>query len=114
MTDIYVLHKLTIDDPGLALFAALAQKIPGLSRHQARLAIAAGLVSVQGKVEREAKLELPPHARIEVDLRHGVRKPYLAKVNDAPALSDKPFTILHQDSSLVIVDKAAGILSAPT
>jgi 23S rRNA pseudouridine1911/1915/1917 synthase len=114
MADIYVLHRLTIADAGAPLFAAIAAAIPGLSRHQARLAVAAGLVKVQGQVERGAKTELPAHARVEVDLRHGVRSAYLAKVHDAPAPQDKPFTILHQDNALVIVDKAAGVLSAPS
>src|SRR5947208_14921 len=102
MTDLYVLHHLTIDDPGLPLFAALAPKLPGLSRHKARQAIMAGLVSVQGQVTRDAKLALPARARIDVDLRHGVRKPFLAKVHDAPGPGDRPFTILHQDEALVI------------
>jgi 23S rRNA pseudouridine1911/1915/1917 synthase len=114
MADIYTLHKLSIDDPGAPLFAAIATAIPGLSRHQARLAVAAGLVKVQGQVERGAKVELPAKARVEVDLRHGVRKPFLAKVHKAPAPNDKPFTILHQDDALVIVDKVAGVLSAPS
>ncbi len=114
MTELYSLHRLTIDDAGQQLFAALATAIPGLSRHQARQAVSAGLVTVRGARVLEPKSPLPAKARVECDLRHGIKKPFLAKVHAEIAPAEKPFTILHEDSSLVIVDKAAGVLSAPS
>jgi 23S rRNA pseudouridine1911/1915/1917 synthase len=114
MTDLHTLHRLTIDDPGRELFAALAERISGLSRHQARLAVAAGLVTVQGKPVREPKTTLPERARVEVDLRHGIRKPFLARRHAEHAPDERPFSILHHDDALVIVDKAAGVASAPS
>ena len=41
MPELYSLHRLTINAPGEALFAALSVAIPGLSRHQARQAVSA-------------------------------------------------------------------------
>ena len=114
MPELYSLHRLNLDDAGQPLFAALAAAIPGLSRHQARQAVSAGLVTVQGARVLEPKAPLPAHARIECDLRHGIKKPFLAKVHAEVAPTEKPFLILHEDSSLVVVDKAAGVISAPS
>src|SRR5690349_1820335 len=109
MTELYALHRFTAESPGGHLFATLAERVAGLSRRQAREAIAAGLVRVDGAVEREAKAALPARAvAIEVDLRHGIRRIRVAQRHaggDVQATA-KPFTILHEDHELVVVDKA--------
>jgi 23S rRNA pseudouridine1911/1915/1917 synthase len=113
MPELYSLHRLTIAEPGAHLFAALSAAIPGLSRHQARQAVSAGLVTVGGARVLEPKFVLPASAQVTCDLRHGIKKAFLAKVHAEVAPTEKPFTILYEDTSLVIVDKAAGIVSAP-
>jgi 23S rRNA pseudouridine1911/1915/1917 synthase len=112
MAELYVLHRLTVREGG-ELFAVLARDIPGLSKSQARMAIAGGLVSVDGQVVNVAKQALTSGAQVQCDLRHGIQAAYHARKHGAPAPQEKPFTILHQDSYLIVVDKIAGINSAP-
>ncbi|MBA3684551.1 MAG: RluA family pseudouridine synthase [Planctomycetes bacterium] len=116
MTELYSLHRVTLTAAGEPLFAALAAAIPGMSRHLAREAVMAGLVSIAGKVIAEPKHPLPDAAvNVACDLSHGVRKTLLAQKHGAGAEAiAKPFTILHEDSDIIVVDKAAGVLSAPT
>ncbi len=116
MPDLFVLHKLSLERPGEPLFAALAEAIPGLSRHQARQAVMGGLVSVDGSPMLEAKHPLGDQAKVVVDLRHGIKSAvnHRLKEGTSTAGQSKPFTILFRDRQVVVVDKAAGILSAPT
>ena len=111
--ELYTLHRLTIALPGAALFAGLAASIPGLSRHQARLAIAAGLVRVDGAPAMMPMATLGEKAAVEVDLRHGIRKAVLARKHQEPAPTERPFNILYEDEQIVVVDKTAGVVSAP-
>jgi 23S rRNA pseudouridine1911/1915/1917 synthase len=114
MAELYSLHRLTIAAEGEALFAALANAIPGLSRHKARLAISAGLVKVGGTTVIEPKHPLGAASKVECDLRHGIKAAFRAKVHANVAPSAKPFEIIYQDTQVVVVDKAAGVVSAPT
>ncbi len=109
-----ILHQLVLDDAGQPLFAAIAAAIPGMSRHQARMAVMGGLVRVEGTVIGRPTEILAGRTKVEVDLRHGVRRPFVARRHHQPGPQERPFTILHQDHQLVVVDKAAGILSAPS
>lgn len=116
MPELYSLHRLTLNAPGEPLFAALAVAVPELSRRQTRQAIIAGLV----KLGTATVLE-PNHPvgkgpqRCELDLRHGIKSALHARIHDgaATAVIATPFTILFSDSSLLVVDKAAGVLSSP-
>ncbi len=116
MPELYSLHRVTLQAAGEPLFAALAAAIPGMSRHLAREAIMAGLVTIAGKVIAEPKHPLPATpVNVACDLGHGVRKTLLAQKHGGGAeTTGKAFTILHQDADIVVVDKAAGVLSAPT
>ena len=114
MADLYSLHRLTIAAPGEALFSALATAIPELSRHKARLAITAGLVKVNGGQVLEPKHELGETSKVECDLRHGIKAAFKARVYEHLPPTAKPFDIVYQDSQVVVVDKAAGLVSAPT
>jgi 23S rRNA pseudouridine1911/1915/1917 synthase len=114
MADLYSLHRLTIAAQGEPLFSALATAIPGLSRHKARLAISAGLVKVAGATVVEPKYELSAASKVECDLRHGIKSAFKARVFENLAPTAKPFDIVYQDSLVVVVDKAAGVVSAPT
>ena len=112
--DLLKLHRLTLEAPGEALFAALAAHVPGLSRHQARRAVVAGLASLAGTPVLEPKHPLPERAVVELDLRHGIDRAYNARLYEGSAApGGQPFTILYQDSRLVVVDKAVGIMSSP-
>jgi 23S rRNA pseudouridine1911/1915/1917 synthase len=114
MPELYSLHRLSISAPGEALFAALSTALPGLSRHLARQAVTAGLVKVDGAAVLQPKHLLGEGAtRIECDLRHGIKAPLRARIHDAAPPAEKPFTIVYEDHSLVVVNKAVGILSAP-
>jgi len=114
MADLYSLHRLTLAAQGEALFSALATAIPGLSRHKARLAISAGLVKVAGATVLEPKHELSASSKVECDLRHGIKSAFQARVYENLAPTAKPFDIVYQDSLVVVVNKAAGVVSAPT
>ncbi len=114
MAEINLLHRLTLAAEGQALFAALSEAIPGLSRHQARRAVMAGLVRLDGAVARNPTAVLGARARAEVDLRQGISSAFHARQHHEPGPTERPFTILHQDRALVVVDKAAGVLSAPS
>lgn len=98
------------------LFAHLAEAIPGLSRHKARMAVSAGLVRVAGEPCLEPTAAVSRGTAVTCDLRHGIpAKPHLA----ADRLADEHHrqhrvTILHQDDHLVVVDKAPGMLAAPS
>ncbi len=110
---LYHLHELTASDDEQPLFAVLADQIPGLSRSQARKAIQAGLVEVNGEPCLEPQRKPSTTASIRCDFRQGIDKKYqLARF--APAEEELPFKILHHDEHFVIIDKAAGVLSAPT
>jgi 23S rRNA pseudouridine1911/1915/1917 synthase len=114
MPELYTLHRLSLAAPGESLFAALSTALPGLSRHLARQAVTAGLVRVDGAVVLQPKQALPAGtARIECDLRHGIKAPLRARIHDAIPPAEKPFTIVYEDRSLVVVNKAFGVLSAP-
>jgi 23S rRNA pseudouridine1911/1915/1917 synthase len=112
-SDLYSLHRLTLTAPGEFLFAALSVSLPGLSRHMAREAIMAGLVELDGRPAREPKLVLPESGQVTVDLRHGIKRALIARIHDVAAPTGKPFTILYDDADVLVVDKSAGILSAP-
>jgi 23S rRNA pseudouridine1911/1915/1917 synthase len=109
MSEPWRLHTGTVDGAA-PLFAAVADLV-GISRVQARRAVLAGLVAVDGTPVREPNAT--PAGAVAVDLRHGVRAAWQAhRHGDTPG--GKQLTILHRDDALVVVDKAAGVLSAPT
>ena len=113
MAEIYSLHRLKLAPDGQPLFAAIAAAIPGLSRVKAREAIMGGLVKVSGRVVTEAKTILDDAHAVEVDLRHGVKTALRARIHNDVAVPTQPFTIVHVDSDVLIVNKSPGIVSAP-
>ncbi len=115
MAEIYRLHRLTLTAPGESLFAALAAAVPGMSRGQARDAVMAGLVRVDGAVVAAPKhvLDGLPHA-VEADLRQGIKRALDERVHGRDAAVVRPFTVLYEDDHVVVVDKAVGVLSAPS
>jgi 23S rRNA pseudouridine1911/1915/1917 synthase len=115
MADAYSLHEFTLPAGEEPLFARLADAIPGLGRRPAREAILAGLVQCSGQVVREPNYVLERKAKIRLDLSNGIKKVRQAqRFGSSGGNEAKPFTILHEDSQVIVVDKAAGVLSAPS
>ncbi len=111
--DLYRLHELKAPDGDIALFTVLADNLSGLSRSLARKAVHAGLVEVNGETCSEPQRPLAPGTTIRCDFRQGIEKRYQL-TRFAPAAEELPFNILYHDADIVILDKAAGVLSAPT
>ncbi|HXB27238.1 MAG TPA: RluA family pseudouridine synthase [Gemmatimonadaceae bacterium] len=76
----------------------------GLSRNQAATLIATGQVTIDGRRERASFRPLPG-ARIVVDLPPAPDHPLVAE--------DIPLSIVYEDESLLVVDKAAGMVVHP-
>ena len=113
MPDLYSLHRLKLEPSGEPLFAALSAAVPTLTRSKARESIMAGLVTVDGRKVFEPKTELTGAAKVELDLRHGVKTALRARIHDSAVPTTRPFNILYDDADVVVVDKAPGIISAP-
>jgi 23S rRNA pseudouridine1911/1915/1917 synthase len=111
--DLYRLHELKAPDGDLALFSVLADTLPRLSRSLARKAVHAGLVLVNGEPCSEPQRPLASGTTIRCDFRQGIEKKYQL-TRFAPPEDELPFKILFHDEDIVILDKAAGVLSAPT
>ncbi len=114
MADLYKLHRFTCTTSDEPLFAILATAIPGMSRQQARMAVKGGLVKINGTIINEPKHIVAQPAKIECDLRQGIKSAYYEKIHGAPKPQAQPITILYQDSQVVVVDKMNGIISAPS
>ncbi|MHC5067326.1 MAG: RluA family pseudouridine synthase [Planctomycetota bacterium] len=113
MDELYRLHDISLSEAG-PLFAAIAATVPGLSRHKARLAITAGLVTVDGTLCLDPQQTADAGATLVLDLRQGIpAKGAQRRDRTERPRSDRAFTILHEDDDLVVIDKASGILSAP-
>jgi 23S rRNA pseudouridine1911/1915/1917 synthase len=110
------LHRFRTTVDGEPLHTAITNAVPGLSRTQARQAVAGGLVRIEGKPADASSAPVPAGVWIEADLRQGVRTAFVrAKHGGGGSAPDaRPFEIIHQDSQLVVVDKNAGVLSMPT
>jgi 23S rRNA pseudouridine1911/1915/1917 synthase len=75
--------------------------------------VVAGLVKLGDDAVTAPNLALPERAVVLVDLRQGIDRAFHARRNAEPAPDQRPFSFLHQDERFVVVDKAAGVMSAP-
>jgi 23S rRNA pseudouridine1911/1915/1917 synthase len=105
------------DAAGLRLDQLLAAQVPGLSRRQARVAIDIGGVFVDGGRVKVASRVVRPGRRVSVTLGRALEQATkdtgaAARARDAAALP--PHRIVHEDDDVVVVDKPAGLLVAPT
>lgn len=91
-------RALTCDVPGLRLDRFLAEKLEGYSRGAAQKLIERGLVRVDGK---------PGQA--DMKLREGA----LVEIEEARQDWDLELTALHEDSSILVINKPAGLLMHP-
>jgi 23S rRNA pseudouridine1911/1915/1917 synthase len=105
------------DDVGRRLDQVLATRVPGLSRRQARVLLDIGGVFVEGRRVKVASR--PVHAGEEIvavlggALARATKRPgrdaRLADESRLPA-----YTVVFEDDDIVVVDKPAGLLTAPT
>jgi len=112
-------HAFTVteEDAGKRLDQALAARVPGLSRRQARVLLDIGGVFVDGRRVKVAGR--PVHAGEEVVAVMGGA---LARATGRPGREARArdesrlptFQIVFEDTEIVVVDKPSGLLTAPT
>jgi len=112
-------HSFTVtdEDAGKRLDQALAARVPGLSRRQARVLLDIGGVFVDGRRVKVAGR--PMHAGEEVVAVMGGA---LARATGRPGREARArdesrlptFQIVFEDTEIVVVDKPSGLLTAPT
>lgn len=97
--------EVSADDAGLRLDQILPRHVAGLSRRKARTVIDLGGVFVDRARVKVAGRTLRAGQTVEVVLgavaEHGVRE-------------TPPFEIVHVDDSVIVVNKPAGLVTAPT
>jgi len=115
----YETHRFTVppEDQGLRLDQILAARVPGLSRRKARVLLDLGGVFVDGARTKVAGRMLRPGQVVTANvggalLRASGEVGREARARDEATLP--PFSIVHQDDDVVIVDKPPGLLTAPT
>jgi 23S rRNA pseudouridine1911/1915/1917 synthase len=104
-------------DRGLRLDQLLAARVPGLSRRKARVVIDIGGVFVDRARVKVAGRLLKPGQVVEVHLGGALERATkevgrAARDRDADALPD--YRVVFEDEHLIVVDKPAGLLTAPT
>lgn len=112
-------HRFTVgpEDRELRLDQLLAAKVPGLSRRKARVLLDLGGVFVDGARTKVAGKTLRAGQVVLANVGGALDRASgdvgrAARTRDESALP--PYSIVHQDEDLVIVDKPAGLLTAPT
>lgn len=117
---------------GLRLDQLLARRVPELSRGMARRVLELGGVFVDRKRVKVARRQLRVAQLVEVHLgallEQSAAAPNLSKPSNQSNYPDgsnqpgnaregaagEPFVVRWEDDDVIVVDKAAGILSAPT
>jgi 23S rRNA pseudouridine1911/1915/1917 synthase len=103
-------------DDGLRLDQALARHVPGLSRRKARVLIDLGGVFVdRGRVKvagRPVRAGQAIEANLGGALDRAAGTGAAAREREAAELP--PYRLVHEDEHLLIVDKPAGLVTAPT
>jgi 23S rRNA pseudouridine1911/1915/1917 synthase len=93
-------------DAGLRLDQVIPRHVPGLSRRKARAVIDLGGVFVDRARVKVAGRPVKPGQKIEVNLGGA-----LERLNEAPPPEPR---IVFTDDSILVVDKPAGLVTAPT
>ena len=99
-------HELIVgaDEAGQRLDAWLARRLPELSRSRLQALIAAGEVQVDSAPARAS-------SRVRLGQRAVVRVP--PAVPAEPQAEDIPLRVVHEDASLLVIDKPAGLVVHP-
>jgi 23S rRNA pseudouridine1911/1915/1917 synthase len=92
-------------EEGLRLDLLLVKREPGLTRTRIARLIAEGNVLVEG---RHARAGQKIKAGVEVAIRVPEIKPYLRALPE-----DIPLSVVYEDSSLIVIDKPAGMVVHP-
>ena len=105
------------EDTGRRLDQVLAARVPGLSRRQARVLLDIGGVFVDGRrikvAGRPARAGEKIVAVLGGALARATGKPgRAARTEDERKLP--PYAVVFEDEDVVVVDKPAGLLAAPT
>jgi 23S rRNA pseudouridine1911/1915/1917 synthase len=103
-TPIAVTFDVTSEDSGERLDVLVSRRVPGMSRAQAQVLIAAGRVELAGQVVRAS-------TKGKLGMRVDVRP--LPPPPSAAAPEDLPLEVLHEDPFLVVLVKAAGMVVHP-
>jgi 23S rRNA pseudouridine1911/1915/1917 synthase len=104
-------------DAGKRLDQVLAARVPGLSRTRARLLLELGGVFVDRTRVKIASRPVRVGQVIEAHLGGALDRATPALGRDARARDDAtlpPFLVVFEDDDVVVVDKPAGLLTAPT
>jgi 23S rRNA pseudouridine1911/1915/1917 synthase len=102
---------------GLRLDQCLARCVPGLSRRTARLALDIGAVFVANKRVKVSSRVMSAGQVVVVHLGGALERATRATGKEARTRDEAalpPLSVLFEDDDVVVVDKAAGVLSAPT
>jgi 23S rRNA pseudouridine1911/1915/1917 synthase len=92
------------DDEGLRLDQVIPKHVPGLSRRKARAVIDLGGVFVDRARVKVAGRPMKPGQRVEVNVGGAIEQ------TEPP----KEPRIVHEDATILVVDKPAGLVTAPT
>jgi 23S rRNA pseudouridine1911/1915/1917 synthase len=104
-------------DAGRRLDQVLAANVPGLSRRKARVALDIGGVFVDGARTKVAGRAMRAGQVVVVNVGGALERAEkdvgkAARERDEARLP--PFRVVHEDRDLLVVDKPAGLLTAPT
>jgi 23S rRNA pseudouridine1911/1915/1917 synthase len=104
-------------EEGLRLDQALAVRVPGLSRRRARVLIDLGGVFVDRRRTKVASRPLRSGEKVVAHLGGALARAE-NRVGQAARAADEerlpPFQIVHEDDAVIVVEKPAGLLTAPT
>lgn len=111
-----VTHRFRVSeqDAGLRLDQILALRVPGLSRRKARLVLDLGGVFVDRKRVKVAGRSLRVGQRVEVHVGAVLARAVASQGRGVPDELPIEPVVRHVDDAIVVVDKPAGVLSAPT
>jgi 23S rRNA pseudouridine1911/1915/1917 synthase len=105
------------EDVGLRLDQALAARVPGLSRRQARVLLDIGGVFVDGRRVKVAGRPVHAGEKI-VAVTGGALARATKKTGRAARAADESklpsYSVVFEDDDLVVVEKPPGLLTAPT
>lgn len=112
-------HAFTVtdDDAGERLDKLLAARVPELSRRQARVLIDIGGVFVDGARVKVASRTLRSGQNVVANVGGALARATKEVGREARARDDAelpPLAIVHRDRDIIVVDKPAGLLTAPT
>ena len=95
----------------------LAARVPALSRRRARVLLDLGGVFVDGARTKMAGRLMKPGQSVVAHLGGALERATKEVGQDARARDEQalpPHTIVHEDEDLIVVEKPAGLLTAPT